>query len=503
MGGRDKPGHDVMGVVVAGNAMTSGGSKEAKLAEQISRQIERDVIALGCPVGHPLGSEAELALKYGVSRWIMREAFAITERDGLTEMRRGRTGGLVVAAPADRAVAAAICNFLLLTRVDVDEMTRVRKVVDRVVYVLAASRLDDAYVAEARALLENPVGDTPMAQAAAIYDQILRFADNPFVGVFGVTLSKLTQCLVALHDLPGLETRTPTAISRRLLDIRRRQLECILGADPSGAVEQAAAAADAWAEMFAQVPADPHPATPAARARQAERTARRIAEVLHPGKPPKLSAVIAMRIALDIVRGALRPGDSIAPEPELMAAYGVGRHVLREAIRTLEHDGFVQTEVGRRGGLRVGAPSTGPVVRRVVDYLSLLPVSAADVDVLAGEILVLAAELAARRVQAQGPQVLGALPAAVQRLQAAAGADLDAARHALRAALADVAGATVIKLFVEVVAGLSGAAREAPPIDQDALVVGSSHLEVALRAGDALLARRAVAQIIAAEHNHK
>jgi len=54
-----------------------------------------------------------------------------------------------------------------------------------------------------------------------------------------------------------------------------------------------------------------------------------------------------------------------------------------------------------------------------------------------------------------------------------------------------------------VVAGLSGAAREAPPIDQDALVVGSSHLEVALRAGDALLARRAVAQIIAAEHNHK
>jgi len=471
------------------------GRPPDKLAEQISRQIERDIIALGCPVGHALGSEAELAGRYGVSRWIMREAFAITERDGLTEMRRGRNGGLTVAAPADRAVAAAICNFLLLTRVDVDEMTKVRKVVDRVVYVLAASRLDDTHVAGARALLQNPVGDTPMAQASAIYDQILRFADNPFVGVFGVTLSKLTQCLIALRELPGLETRAPTAITRRLLAIRRRQLECILGADPSGAVEQAAAAAEAWTEMFAQG-SEPAPASPAARARRDALIAQRIAAVLHPGSAPKRSAVTALRLALDILRGGLRPGAAIAPEPELMAAYGVGRHVLREAIRTLEHDGFVQTEVGRHGGLKVGAHGAAPVVRRVVDYLSLLQVSARDVDALSGEILVLAAELAARRAQAQGPLALAALPAATARLKTAAGADLQPARDAFRAALAAAAGNSVIKLFVDVVAGLSREERRPASLDPPALAAALDRLQIALHAGDASLARRAMAQIV-------
>lgn len=446
-------------------------------------------------MGRSLGNEAELAQEYGVSRWVMREAFAITEQDGLTEMRRGRNGGLLVGAAPDRAVAATICNFLLFTRVDADEMTKVRKVVDRVVYVLAATRLDDTHVAAARALLDRPVGESELEQAVAIYDQILRFADNPFVGVFAVALSKLTQCLTALRELPGLEANAHSPMSQRLLAIRRRQLECIIGADPNGAIEAAAAAAEAWTDMFAQAPTPLPSSSPAARSERAEVVARRISSVLHPGKTAKRSAVMATRLSLDILREALAPGAAIAPEPELLATYAIGRHVLHEAIRMLERDGFVQMEMGRHGGLRVGQPSTESVVDRVMDYFALLEVSSADVAPLAAEILVLIAELVALRVRDHGPTALALASDAIEQLKTARGDTLDAATANLWQALADATGNSVIKLFIAIVNRVSQDTLAAPAIDLGAFCDALIRLEDALRAGDVLLSRRAMAQI--------
>jgi len=73
----------------------SGGGK---LAEQIARQLEREIVSAGWPIGQRLGNEESLVQRFGVSRWIVREAIAMTDRDGMTQRLRSRLGGLAVAA---------------------------------------------------------------------------------------------------------------------------------------------------------------------------------------------------------------------------------------------------------------------------------------------------------------------------------------------------------------------------------------------------------------------
>jgi len=73
----------------------------------------------------------------------------------------------------------------------------------------------------------------------------------------------------------------------------------------------------------------------------------------------------------DMVTGALRDmifeagwpvGLNIGTEPELMARFGVGRAVLREATRALERVGVVRTSRGAAGGLIVAEPDPAAVI---------------------------------------------------------------------------------------------------------------------------------------------
>ena len=71
----------------------------AKLARRAAEQIIADIIELGWPVGHILGSEAELLDRYAVSRAVLREAVRLMEHQHVARMRRGRGGGLVIDEP--------------------------------------------------------------------------------------------------------------------------------------------------------------------------------------------------------------------------------------------------------------------------------------------------------------------------------------------------------------------------------------------------------------------
>src|SRR5690606_14102783 len=88
-----------------------------KLCQRVAASIEREVIACGWQVGFWLGTEKELATRHGVSRWTMREAISIAELDGLITVKRGRGGGILVAAPALDAVSSAARPYLLACRI--------------------------------------------------------------------------------------------------------------------------------------------------------------------------------------------------------------------------------------------------------------------------------------------------------------------------------------------------------------------------------------------------
>lgn len=71
-------------------AITPFYSRRIKLVgPAAAEQIIADVIELGWPVAHVLGSEAELLERCGISRAALREAVRLVEHQRVARMRRG------------------------------------------------------------------------------------------------------------------------------------------------------------------------------------------------------------------------------------------------------------------------------------------------------------------------------------------------------------------------------------------------------------------------------
>jgi GntR family transcriptional regulator, transcriptional repressor for pyruvate dehydrogenase complex len=82
-------------------------------------------------------------------------------------------------------------------------------------------------------------------------------------------------------------------------------------------------------------------------------------------RAPKTGELIATHLRRQIVRGELRPGETLPAESQLMEQYGVSRPTLREAFRILESETLITVRRGSRGGARVVAPDASVAARSV------------------------------------------------------------------------------------------------------------------------------------------
>ena len=82
-------------------------------------------------------------------------------------------------------------------------------------------------------------------------------------------------------------------------------------------------------------------------------------------RAPKTAELIAADMRSRIVRGQLRPGDTLPPEQQLMAQYDVSRPTLREAFRILEAETLISIRRGSRGGAQVMEPDISVAARSV------------------------------------------------------------------------------------------------------------------------------------------
>ena len=82
-------------------------------------------------------------------------------------------------------------------------------------------------------------------------------------------------------------------------------------------------------------------------------------------RAPKTGELIASHLRRQIVRGELRPGETLPAESQLMEQFGVSRPTLREAFRILEAETLISVRRGSRGGARVVAPDVSVAARYV------------------------------------------------------------------------------------------------------------------------------------------
>ncbi|WP_164234453.1 FadR/GntR family transcriptional regulator [Microbacterium hydrocarbonoxydans] len=77
------------------------------------------------------------------------------------------------------------------------------------------------------------------------------------------------------------------------------------------------------------------------------------------------------RLVQTIRLGIVAPGESLPPERELAASFGVSRDTVREAIRELADTGYLLPRRGRYGGTFVADPLPQPSGRGAVDPAEL------------------------------------------------------------------------------------------------------------------------------------
>lgn len=152
-------------------------------------------------------------------------------------------------------------------------------------------------------------------------------------------------------------------------------------------------------------------------------------------RPRNLTTELAARLAEDVTEGRLAPGQRLPTEQEMMAAYGVSRTVVREAVSALRTEGLVMTRQG------VGA-FVAPDVRlrpfRIdLERLRSIPEVVALMELRMGVEIEAAGFAAERRTPADLKAIdraLAAIDQALARGDAAIDADFAFHRQVARAA---------------------------------------------------------------------
>lgn len=146
-----------------------------------------------------------------------------------------------------------------------------------------------------------------------------------------------------------------------------------------------------------------------------------VQSLLRPVSPPRnLTREIAERLAEEITAGKLLPGARLPTEQEMVAAMGVSRTVIREAVSALRAEGLVVTRQG--SGVFVAPDADRRPFRLAFTGLPSLA-EVLDVMELRASVEVEAAGLAATRGSAAAKrrvgQALAAIDAALRRGESA------------------------------------------------------------------------------------
>jgi DNA-binding FadR family transcriptional regulator len=452
----------------------------AKLGAQVLQRLEAEIVEAGWVRGARLGAEEELARRFGVSRAIMREAAAMAELNGMVESRRGKNGGLFVAASARYVAVSTLSHYFVLTGTESSQLNEIRFVVQQLVCTLATRHMDLRSAQRLREILgafpENPRDTTRSARLALI--ELHRLAGLRALGLFDLALgeSSLDQLLWA-----GATREEVADFSLKIWTSRRRQIEAIIAADPTVILREQHAITALYVDEHRRL-------TPP----RAVSSVGPLAFHRDDLKPMKKPEVVARQIAQRIARTAAAPGDRIGSEVDIMRELEVSRGVVREAIRSLERHGIVAQERGFAGGLHVEVPRPDEAVRVARLYLSReLRGAQAAVQRVALSLQLTAAKFAARRAEARDAAFFDRVAQFRARIEGDVGDPLTRLA-AFDVFLAELSGSRVLACFTRILALDVEFQVDGEGLDEAEMRTAQTTLLDALERGDIALARRCV-----------
>jgi DNA-binding FadR family transcriptional regulator len=432
-------------------------SSSGKLASEVARRIELDVIAGGWVVGELLGTESELHERYGVSRAVFREAVRLVEHLGIANTRRGPAGGLIVAEPSLGMVMGAVTVALLHSGVGWNELSEARIAVERTTIELAAERATDADVAMLRELVDRHETHLMRVGTDELHNGIARVARNPAASLFTDILGQLVHGYASAAN----KVSAPTASAFREYERAHVALvDAVAARDPALAAKRMDRHLTAQAEWFGR---------------------NRLVDAVRP-ETIASSGPVGVRLAEQIARKLLArivalgwpTGQMLGLEADLMEELGIGRAVFRESVRLLEHHGVARMKRGPGGGLTVTAPDVSSVAEAVSIYLAYRNIRIDQLMEMRRGLELHGVGLAAERMDESGLALLRTTYASETEGEFAP--EIDAHLHVQ---LANLTGNRVLALFTNVLTSLTSLhanrSRALNPADQETMRVDVQH----------------------------
>jgi DNA-binding FadR family transcriptional regulator len=284
-------------------------SRRPKSALAAARQIENDIFEEGWLVGEVFGDQARLIHRYGFSRATLREAVRLLEDRHIAQMRRGPGGGLVILPVPGATIAPRFASYFNAIGIDAEQIRAARAALD----IIEACRGAVTEGGDALRMFNQEFrGRLRQASGAGMLggarDWILRYR-KPHAADHVLT-SLFTACLDAAED------RTHARSVVALIDA--------VQADAPGVLKS----------------------------------------------KEGLAHVLARKLLIELRQARAVGTPRLGTEDELCERYGVGREVLRQAVRVLEGRGLLDIQRGRTHGLYACVSDSASLVEQIIAYLS-------------------------------------------------------------------------------------------------------------------------------------
>src|SRR3954451_22380196 len=129
--------------------------RSASLSSQIIGDVRDALFAKQLKPGDGIGTENEIAARYGVSRIVARDALRTLQALGIAEIRMGKGGGARVARGNPRLFAEALAVQLDLTGVTAAEIMDAQRAIECLAAELAAENADATDIARLKEWLAD------------------------------------------------------------------------------------------------------------------------------------------------------------------------------------------------------------------------------------------------------------------------------------------------------------------------------------------------------------
>jgi GntR family transcriptional repressor for pyruvate dehydrogenase complex len=206
--------------------------RTATMSTQIVAQVREALFAKELRPGDFLGTEKDLALRFGVSRIVARDALRTLEAQGIVDIKVGAGGGARVAQGNARLFAEALAVQLDLAGVSVAEIMDAQRAIECLAAELAAVNATADDHARLRALI---------AEAERRIDDVAAF--TRLGREFHLAVAEASHNRVLVVQLISLQhvswpAQNPTLtrqVARRILDVHKELAALIEIRDGAGA----------------------------------------------------------------------------------------------------------------------------------------------------------------------------------------------------------------------------------------------------------------------------